>query len=122
LRIKITFKGHELRAQLAQNSTARSVFEGLPVESSANRWGEEVYFNCPAEPVEEDMKQVMAVGDIGYWIEGRSLAIFFGPTPASTDDRPKAAVPVVLVGRIERNIELLREVGDGDAIALEAQD
>lgn len=122
LRIRIKFGGDELIANLAANETARAVFAALPCKGIANRWGDEVYFDLPVSAVEEDMKQMMDPGDIGYWIEGGALAIFFGPTPASSDSRPKAAMPVVHVGIVQGDASSLGSLGDGDAILVEPFD
>jgi hypothetical protein len=120
LRILITTDNIEVEGELGNNSTADAIAAILPVEAPANRWGEEVYFDCPVAARADDMKQTMDVGDLGYWMEGGALAIFFGPTPASTDERPRAAVPVVFVGKVTGDASILGGIADGDIVRLEA--
>ena len=38
---------YRLRAELNDTETARRLLEILPLEESANRWGEEIYFSIP---------------------------------------------------------------------------
>lgn len=45
------------------------------------------------------------MGDVGYWPSGNALCLFFGPTPASVDEKPKAASPVTVVGRIVEGLD-----------------
>jgi hypothetical protein len=40
------------------------------------------------------------VGDLGYWPEGDALCVFFGPTPASTSDKPVPYGPVNKLGKL----------------------
>jgi hypothetical protein len=49
----------------------------------------------------------MEVGEIAWWPPGKALCIFFGPTPASTDDQPRAASGVLPIGRVTGGIESL---------------
>ena len=43
----------------------------------------------------------MEVGEVAYWPPGQALCIFFGPTPASVGDEPRAASPVNPLGSID---------------------
>jgi hypothetical protein len=53
----------------------------------------------------------MEVGEIAYWPPGKALCIFFGRTPASTDERPRAASPVIPIGRVTAGLDGLRPLG-----------
>ena len=59
------------------------------------------------------------MGDVGYWPQGEALCLFFGPTPASTDERPRAASPVTVVGRISAGLEDVGRVASGEALRVE---
>ncbi len=118
--ISISVSGLELEAELLECSTAFAAFNSLPFESSVYRWGDEIYFDFPISAVPENLKQTMDIGDLGYWLEGQALAIFFGPTPASTDEQPRAAVPVIHIGRITGDATVLRQVEGGAGIRLSA--
>ncbi|MEM1557514.1 MAG: cyclophilin-like fold protein [Thermoproteota archaeon] len=93
--------------------TYLAIIKELPFESEAETWGEEVYFTTPVSTPLENGKRKVEKGDVGYWPPGKALCLFFGRTPASTDDAPVAASPVNLVGKITAGIELLKRVKDG---------
>lgn len=97
----------------ANPKTYSAILKALPFESEAETWGEEVYFSTPVSASLEKGKRKVEKGDVGYWPPGKALCLFFGRTPASTDDTPIAASPVNIVGKIVRGIELLKNVRDG---------
>ena len=112
--IRIEVEGITLEAELNQSTTARKIFESLPLEGRANVWGDEIYFDIPLklEP-ESDARVEVDIGDLGYWPVGAAFCIFFGPTPVSSDDRPKAYSPVNVFGRITGDATMLKSVQDG---------
>jgi len=65
--------------------------------------------------LEESARAEVAVGDLAYWPPGQALCLFFGPTPASVGDEPRAASPANVVGRLE-NAATLRGVADGTPV------
>ena len=73
--------GGEVKGELSDVPGIDSLLSQLPVSSKGNVWGEEIYFEITrAIPVGRKTKDV-DVGDIAYWEEGKSVCIFFGPTP-----------------------------------------
>ncbi len=122
MKISITVAGLELEAGLDECTTSFAAYNALPCESLVNRWGDEIYFDFPIPAVPENLKQTMDIGDLGYWLEGQALAIFFGSTPASMDGKPRAAVPVIHMGRIIGDARILKDVESGAAISLKACD
>ena len=110
-RIRATMGDVVVTAVLNDSSSARQLWEALPVESTAKRWGDEVYFETPVELGEENPQAEVSSGAVGYWPPGRALCFFFGQQPYS---------PVNLVGEIEGAPEVLSEVGDGEAVRVEA--
>jgi|GEM_PF-678303 hypothetical protein len=99
--------------------TAKAIIEGLPFDSRANTWGEEVYFSIPVDIDEENSQREVEVGDCGYWPAGNCFCIFFGRTPASRGDKPVAASPVNIFGRIVGDAKIFRKVRDGERIRVE---
>lgn len=94
--------------------TTTALKAALPFESSANRWGEEVYFEAPFHVLlESDAREVMDIGEVAFWPDGNSLAIFFGPTPASVDDRPRAYSRCNMVGTVVGDPRCLEAVRPG---------
>lgn len=116
---KITIKFEELtfQAQLNESPTAAEIWKQLPFESRVNTWGEEIYFEIPLDmPQEPDAREVVAVGELGYWPVGRAFCIFFGPTPVSTDEKPRAYSPVNIIGEIISDDSGLKEIKDGEQV------
>jgi hypothetical protein len=53
-RIRATFGDVVVTAVLNDSSTARQLWEALPLDSLAKRWGDEVYFETRVEAGEEE--------------------------------------------------------------------
>ncbi|MEE9275395.1 MAG: cyclophilin-like fold protein [bacterium] len=119
-KIKILAGDLEAGAVLAEGPTADLLWEALPIEGRASTWGEEIYFAIPLEaPQEGGAREEMAPGEIAYWPPGKAFCIFFGPTPASTGEAPRAASPVNPLGRVEGDPKRFLSVADGAAVRLE---
>ena len=119
-KIKITSGEVSMEAEINQSPTAQSVVENLPVEGQANKWGDEIYFEIPVTMEQEpDARQVLDVGELGYWPVGHAFCIFFGPTPVSTDERPRAYSPVNILGRLLGDPLLFKSVKDGDRVRID---
>jgi hypothetical protein len=120
LQIKITIGELSLLATLNDSITATRISEALPIEGLGNVWGEEIYFSIPVAIDEaEDARQEMAVGELGYWPSGSAFCIFFGPTPVSTDDLPRAFSNVNPFGKIEGDATVLRRIANGEIVLVE---
>jgi len=101
--------------------TAKAVIKALPINGSASRWGDEIYFEIPVKLEEENSQQEVEVGDLAFWVEGFCLCIFFGRTPVSTSEKPKAYSRVNVFGKInDKNaVEILKKVKSGERIIIE---
>jgi hypothetical protein len=117
MQIPILIKvGHiELDGELFDTDTAKAIVSSLPIEREFNVWGDEFYFEIPvSKGPDQTSTTEVKIGDIGYWPPGRSLAIFFGPTPMSRGSEPVPASKVNIVGRIIGDAKVLRAVkGEG---------
>jgi hypothetical protein len=121
-RIKIIAGKVSALAELNESRTARTVLAALPIESRARRWGEEVYFSIPVQAgLEADARADVEVGEIGYWPEGPAFCIFFGRTPASLGEKPRAASAVNILGKVKGDPKLFGQVKSGAAIRLEKE-
>ncbi len=119
--IKIMAGEAELKAKLNDSTTARKVANALPIEGRAQRWGEEIYFAIPVQAdLEPDAREEVEVGEIGYWPTGNAFCLFFGPTPASSSDKPRAASAVNILGRFEGDFAALSEVANGETVTIKA--
>jgi uncharacterized protein len=99
----------EIVLELLDTPTAKALLAAVPFESRAQTWGEEVYFTTPVSvKLEPDAKQTVEPGTVCFWTEGDALALPFGRTPISTDERPKLASRCNVVGRLENPRDLAR--------------
>jgi uncharacterized protein len=118
-RIKLTAGQASAVALLNDSKTAQAIWEALPLRSTGNRWGDEIYFSIPVELDEENARAVVELGDLGYWAPGTAFCIFFGPTPVSRGGEIRPASPVNVFGRLEGDPKVFAAVPDGEAILIE---
>lgn len=120
-KIRIRWKSGELVGVLHDTPTTAQLLKVLPCTSTANTWGEEVYFRVPIRAkLEPDAQEVVPPGTICFWVQGSSLALPFGPTPVSHGNECRLVTKVNILGRLEGDPRLLATVRDGDEIHLEA--
>lgn len=110
-------------AELENTPTAQKIREILPIEGSANVWGEEIYFDIPLQAgLEADAREDVEVGDLGYWPAGPAFCIFFGPTPVSRGDEPRAYSPVNVFGQVIGDAKQFKTVSGGAKIFVTTAD
>ena len=117
-KIKIVVGKLELEASLNETRTATKVFEALPITSTVNTWGDEIYFTIPVRAGPEDAQELVNLGDIGYWPPGKAMCLFFGKTPISRNDEIRPASPVNIIGKVEVDYRSLKKVKDGEEITI----
>ena len=117
---KVVFKTSQgdIEAEFLENETAKKIIERLPIESKVKTWGDEIYFDTGITAPSKGGTLDVNIGDISYWPEGKCLCIFFGPTAASSGDKPVPASEVVVVGKTSAKPELLRKVKSGTKISV----
>ena len=119
-RISIKIDGNTYVAQLYDSPTAKIIYENLPISGHTTIWGEEIYFSIPVEiESEPDAREEVEVGELGFWPVGNAFCIFFGKTPVSTNDKPRAYSPVNVFGRITSDLSLLKTVPAGNEVIVE---
>jgi len=119
-KITIQFNHLSLLAELNNSPTSTAIWDRLPIESRVSTWGEEIYFEIPVDmPGEPDAQEILSVGDLGYWPVGQAFCIFFGPTPASKDEQPRAYSPVNILGKILDDCEGLKSIRDQEPVRIE---
>jgi hypothetical protein len=103
----------ELRGELCDTPAGLAMAEALPIECRWSRWGDEYYgATRPAfGSFLGEATDLMEVGDLAYHAETGWFCLFFGPTPASRDREPRAAVPVQKVGRVAGDWEAVKRLG-----------
>jgi hypothetical protein len=101
MKIQITIGDLSMDGELNETPTAREIANALPIRTSFNTWGEEIYFAVPVEAdLDDSAKDAVAVGDLGYWPTGKAFCIFFGQTPMSTPEKIVPASAVNIIGRV----------------------
>jgi hypothetical protein len=119
MKIRIAAGNVELEADLLETPTAKLLWDSLPTEGKANVWGEEIYFAIPLQAAAEPAaREEMEIGEIAYWPPGHAFCIFFGTTPASTGEAPRAASPVNPLGRIIGDARAFGAVPGGANISI----
>ena len=103
--------GVEMGAALNDSATAEDVWRALPLESKAQRWGDEVYFTIGIAASEENPQAMVPSGTVAYWPPGKAFCIFFGQTPYS---------PVNVIGQVEGDAVEFDKVQSGETIRIEA--
>ena len=119
-KIRITAGEISAQASLSNTDTADEIWKALPIEGAANRWGDEIYFAIPLKMQEaDDARQDMTIGELGYWPAGSAFCIFFGPTPVSDGDQPKAYSNVNPFGKVDGDATVFKSTPDGSRVLVE---
>ena len=123
VKINISVENLSFEAEMFDTPTASKILEVLPLESSANVWGDEIYFDIPLNiDLEPEAGADVEVGDLAYWPAGPAFCIFFGPTPVSTGDQPRAYSPVNVFGRIIGDAKQFKSVSSGAIVTVTVVD
>lgn len=119
--LRVVVDGAELTAEWtdANPETRAAVADELPLEGDATRWGDELYFRIDVDVALEDGRTELPEGAIAYWPGGNAVCLFWGPTPASHGDEPRAAAPVAVIARLP-DVEPLRGIDGGAEVRIEA--
>jgi hypothetical protein len=120
MKLRITAGSVTLQAELRDTPTTRALAEALPFEAAAQTWGEEVYFSTPVSArLEPDARQVVEPGTVCFWTEGDALALPYGRTPISSDERPKLASRCNVLGNIIGDAKALAGIKAGAKVRVE---
>ncbi len=107
--IRITVGTTVLEAELFDTELGRKIGQMLPVEARPNRWGDEIYFSIPLDYSIKDSVEDVEIGDLAYWPPGKAFCIFYGQTPMSSGEKPRAAGGVEVFGRVTGDAALLKQ-------------
>jgi uncharacterized protein len=120
-KLRIAAGSVSLEVALEDTPTARAILEALPFESSAQLWGDEVYFEAPVSVnLEPDARQIVEPGTVCFWCEGSALALPYGPTPISRDGKPQLVSRCNIVGRVLGEPRILAGVRAGDRVRVQS--
>jgi hypothetical protein len=119
MRVRLTWPRGEAVLILDSGATGARVAATLPAAATAHRWGDEVYFHLPVSArLDANATDVVAPGTVCYWVEGASVAIPFGPTPASVADECRLVTRVNSIGRLDGDPRVLASLVEGDRLEL----
>ncbi len=109
--IRIKVQDKSIVGVLNSSQTAEIFYSALPKKFAMQRWGDEYYGECGIKTAAaEDARAEMEIGEIAIWPGGNALCIFFGPTPASIDEKPRAISLVNPIGKINEDISFLKDL------------
>ena len=118
--IRMTIGSVVIEAELLETPTAEGIWNALPFASRANIWGEDVYFPTPVKGrLESDARDVVEAGELAFWVEGDSIAIGFGRTPASRGDEIRLAARTNIWGRAKGDVKQLQSIREGAPVKVE---
>jgi len=104
------------------NTKTSQILAGLnSFKSNINTWGDEIYFKTPSKNIalEPNTSDIMNYGEVAYWTEGNSIAIGFGPTPASINEEIRLVSKVNIWAKFDINlmsIDFLTSLTDNELI------
>lgn len=117
-KILIRSEQFQASAELNNTRTAEAIWESLPIEGCANLWGDEIYFAIPIKMELEKGREVVQIGDLGYWPPGSALCIFFGNTPVSRKGEIRAASAVTVFGKVTSDAAVFKKVLSGAKVII----
>jgi len=120
-RVTITAGSVQRSATLNASTTADAIWQALPLEGRANRWGDEIYFSTAVSLALEPAhaSEVVPAGALGYWPPGNAFCLFWGRTPASRGDEIRAASAVTVFGQVDDDPQAFGAVRSGAQVRIE---
>ena len=116
-RITLKFRSITIHATVRNTPTAQAILNALPITSTVQTWGEEVYFSVPVEAtLEQDAKDVVEAGEIAFWVEGSCIAIGFGPTPISQGNEIRLAAATNIWADADDDVRQLINVSSQESV------
>jgi hypothetical protein len=120
MKIRITVGDLSINAQLNDTPTAKMVAAALPIKTGFSTWGDEIYFTIPVEAkLDDSAKEVVEMGELGYWPTGKAFCIFFGPTPMSEPGKIVPASAVNIIGNVIGDATKFKDVMNENQLILE---
>ncbi len=120
----VQFSGKEFKIIIStDNHVAREFIKHLPISSSANNIGGEIYFRVPGVdlPYDGTQREEFEIGDIVYWRspigeKKYSVAILFGNTSYGNWKSPRTSDPCIKIGRIVDDAGAMESIQNGENV------
>ena len=115
--IIITVGSIAIECETLDTPTATAIIAALPFTSSANTWGDEVYFSTAINLQREaGARELIELGEIAFWTEGDAIAIGYGETPISSPGEIRLAAPVNIWAKAINDVTMLAAAKPGDPV------
>ena len=119
--MKLLVNNKTINIRLLNTKTAHIISKSMEFSSLISTWGDEIYFKTPIKGIklEENARDTMNFGEIAYWVEGNSIAIGFGITPASINDEIRLVSKVNIWAKFntkENDINFFKSIKDDTII------
>ena len=121
--MKLLVNNKTINISLLNTKTAHIISKSMEFSSLISTWGDEIYFKTPITGIklEENARDTMEFGEIAYWVEGNSIAIGFGRTPASKNNEIRLVSKVNIWAKFDtkkHNIDFFKSIEEGSLIKL----
>ena len=111
--IELSFGDTVMTAALDDNETSRAFIKMLPLTLTMNRYADREYYAALGElPENGAVIDDFENGDVTYYTDGKSLAIFFGNADTSSQDG------LIRMGRITSDLSLFDTVGESVEVTI----
>ena len=95
------------------------IWEALPIEASANTWGDEIYFGIPVAAGDEAGQEVVDLGDPGVLAARQRILHLLRAYPHEQERRNPPRQPVTVVGKISGDPTVFKQVASGAPVLIE---
>ena len=117
----INYNDFSLNIKLNNSQTSKAIQKLNDFKAKINTWGEEIYFKTPLKTanLEPNSRDIINLGEVAYWVEGSSIAIGYGPTPASLGNEIRLVTKVNIIGNYDVsdiNLRFLKNLKDNNII------
>ena len=114
------FGDFQIQAMLNDSPTSKALLDILPIQGSAQIWGEEIYFSTDVDINEDEWaKETVELGDIAFWPPGKAVCLFFGPTPISGSGEISPASSTNIRGKLLGDLDILKSINSGTTIKVD---
>ena len=119
--MKLLVNSKTINLSLLDTKTAHIISKSREFSSLISTWGDEIYFKTPINGIklEENARDIVYFGEIAYWVEGNSIAIGFGKTPASINDEIRLVSKVNIWAKFDtkdNDIDFFKSIQDDPII------
>ena len=119
--MKLLVNSKTINLSLLNTKTAHIISKSKEFSSLISTWGDEIYFKTPINGIklEENARDIVYFGEIAYWVEGNSIAIGFGRTPASINDEIRLVSKVNIWAKFDtkdNDIDFFKSIQDDTII------